>query len=153
VGLFFFPVTTQGCTHLHYSVYKKSGIEAEENLYSPISTVVCEHEAITILWNQDVLASRSVIIIKRKTDKVCLLINVAIPSDRNVKQKEAEKKLKYKNLSTEIQRLWNMKCFVIPAIVRATEIVTKGLRNLRKQHQENIQSILYKQHLYYGHRT
>jgi hypothetical protein len=33
------------------------------------------------------------------------LIGVAIPSDKNVIQKEAEKKLKYKNLSTEIQRI------------------------------------------------
>jgi hypothetical protein len=30
-------------------------------------------------------------------------VSVALPSVRNVKQKEAEKKLKYKNLSTAIQ--------------------------------------------------
>jgi hypothetical protein len=50
----------------------------------------------------------------------CLLIDVAIPSDKNVIQKEAENKLKYKNLSIEIQRMWNMKCFVIPVIIGAT---------------------------------
>jgi hypothetical protein len=32
----------------------------------------------------------------------CLLIDVAISSDRNVIQKESEKKLKYRNLSIEI---------------------------------------------------
>jgi hypothetical protein len=37
------------------------------------------------------------------------LIDVAIPSDKNVIQKEAEKKLKYKNLSREIQTRWNIK--------------------------------------------
>jgi hypothetical protein len=37
-------------------------------------------------------------------NKTCLLIDVAIPSDKNVIQKEAENKLKYKNLSIEIQR-------------------------------------------------
>jgi hypothetical protein len=36
-------------------------------------------------------------------DKICLPIDVAIPSDRDVIQKESEKKLKYKNLSIEIQ--------------------------------------------------
>jgi hypothetical protein len=36
-------------------------------------------------------------------DRTCLLIDVAIPSDRNVIQREAEKKLKYKNLCIEIQ--------------------------------------------------
>jgi len=35
---------------------------------------------------------------------------VAIPTDRNVVQKEAEKKLKYKSLCIEIQRMWNLKC-------------------------------------------
>jgi hypothetical protein len=45
------------------------------------------------------------------------LIDVAIPSDKRVIQKEAEKKLEYKNLSIEIQRMWNMKCFGIPVII------------------------------------
>jgi hypothetical protein len=63
---------------------------------------------------------------------------VAIPSDRNVIQKESEKKLKYKNVSIEIQRMWNMKCFVIPVIIGATGIVTKGLKNIWEQYQENI---------------
>jgi hypothetical protein len=56
------------------------------------------------------------------------LIDVAIPSDRNVIQKEAENKLKYKNLSIEIQRMWNMKCFVIPVIIVARGIVIKSLK-------------------------
>jgi hypothetical protein len=72
-------------------------------------------------------------------DKICLLIDVAIPSDRNVIQKESENKLKYKHLSIEIQRMWNMKCFVIPVIIGATGIVTKGLKNIWIQYQESIQ--------------
>jgi hypothetical protein len=55
------------------------------------------------------------------------LIDVAIPLARNVIQK-SEKKLKYKNLSIQNQRMWNMKCFVIPVIIGATGIVTKGLK-------------------------
>jgi hypothetical protein len=63
-------------------------------------------------------------------DRICLPIDVAIPSDRNVIQKASEKKLKYKNLSIEIQRMWNMKYFVIPVIIEATGIVTIGLKNI-----------------------
>jgi hypothetical protein len=48
------------------------------------------------------LVNRPDIIIKNKKDKTCLLIDVAIPSDKNVIQKKAEKKLKYKILSIEI---------------------------------------------------
>jgi hypothetical protein len=74
------------------------------------------------------LANRPDIIIKNKKDKTCLLIDVAIPSEKNVIQKEAEKELKYKNLSIEIQRMRNMKCFVIPVITGATGIVSKSLQ-------------------------
>jgi hypothetical protein len=54
------------------------------------------------------LANRPDIIIKNKKDKTYLLIDVAILSDKNVIQKESEKKLKCKYLSIEIQRMWNM---------------------------------------------
>jgi hypothetical protein len=92
------------CTHLHYSICKTLGIETTENWYSHIPKPVCQHEDITILWNQgiqtdrEVLKNRPDVLIKNMKDKICLLIGVAIPSDRNVTQKESEKKLKYKNL-------------------------------------------------------
>ena len=50
------------------------------------------------------------ITIKHKREKTCTLIDVAVPADRNVVQKEAEKKLKYKSLCIEIQRMCNMNC-------------------------------------------
>jgi hypothetical protein len=53
---------------------------------------------------------------------------VAIPADRNVVQKETEKELKYYRLSIEIQRMWNLKCTIIPVIIGATGIVTESLR-------------------------
>ena len=37
------------------------------------------------------------------------MIDVAIPADRNVVQKESEKKLKYTSLCIEIKRIWNLK--------------------------------------------
>jgi hypothetical protein len=121
-------------THLHYSICKILGIETTENWYSHIPKPVCQNEDITVLWNQgiqtyrEVLANRPDIIIKNKKDKICLLIDVVIPSDRNVIKKKSEKKLKYKNLSIEIQQMWNMKCFVIPVSIVATRIVTNGLK-------------------------
>jgi hypothetical protein len=95
---------------------------------------VYEEGDVTVLWNQavhtdrEVTANRPDIIIKNKKQKKCTLIDVAIPADRNVVQKEAEKRLKHKILCIEIQRMWNLKCTIIPVIIGATGIVTRSLR-------------------------
>ncbi|PNF14807.1 hypothetical protein B7P43_G07021 [Cryptotermes secundus] len=49
---------------------------------------------------------------------------------QNTKEKWEKRRMhgQYKNLSIEIQRMWNMKCFVIPVIIGATGTVTRGLR-------------------------
>jgi hypothetical protein len=46
--------------------------------------------------DREVLESRPDIIIINKKDRTCLLNDVAMPSDRNVIRKEAEKKMKHK---------------------------------------------------------
>ena len=48
-----------------------------------------------------------------------MLVDVAISGDRNVKKK-AEKILKYKNLTIEIQRMRNAKTNLIPVIIYLT---------------------------------
>ena len=49
-------------------------------------------------------------IINRGNEKgTCMLIDDAISGHRNVIKKEAEKILKYKNFTMEIQRMWNVK--------------------------------------------
>ena len=95
----------------------------------------------------------TIIIIINKKEKTCTLIDVAIPADRNVVQKEAEKKLKYKSLCIEIQRMWNLKCTIVPVIIEATGIVTRSLK-------KNLETIPgkhsidhYKRQLYLEHHT
>jgi hypothetical protein len=57
-----------------------------------------------------------------------MLIDVAISGDRNVIKKEAEKILKYKDLTIEIERMWNVKIKVIPVIIGATGTISKSFR-------------------------
>jgi len=72
---------------------------------------VFEERDVIVLWNQavyterEVTANRPDIIIKKRKEKRCTLVDVAIPADRNVVQKEAEKKLKYKSFCVEVQRM------------------------------------------------
>jgi hypothetical protein len=64
--------------------------------------------------------NKSDIVIRDYEKGTCMSIDVAIPGDRNVIQKEAKKILKYKDLTIEIQRMWNVKTRVIPVIIGAT---------------------------------
>jgi hypothetical protein len=122
--------------HLHYSICKALGIKMTDKWYTHTPKPVCEHEDVTVLWNQgvprdcvtdrEVTANKPDIIIKNKKEKTCILIDVAVPADRNVTQKEAENKLKYMSLCIEIQQMWNMKCMILPVVAGATRIVRRG---------------------------
>ena len=116
---------SSNCTH---NLYNNNNNNNNNNNTKP----VCGKGDVTVLWNQavhtdrEVTANRPDIIIKNKKEKTCTLIDVAIPADRNLEEKEAEKKLKYKSLCIEIQRMWNLKCTIIPVIIGATGIVTRS---------------------------
>jgi len=86
------------------------------------------------LWNQQVQTDKTIpnnkpdIIIRDNGKGTCVLIDVAISGDRNVNKKEAEKILKYKNITIEIQRMWNVKTKMIPVIIGATGTISESFR-------------------------
>jgi hypothetical protein len=102
--------------------------------YVPKSVVTNGGGKVTILWNQQVQTGRTIasnkpdIIIRDNEKGTCMSIDVTVPGDRNVIIKEAEKILKYKDLTIEIQRMWNVKTRVIPVIIAATGTVSKSFR-------------------------
>ena len=61
-------------------------------------------------------------------------IDFAIPGDRNVIKKEAEKILKYKDLITQNWRMWNVNAKLIPVLTGARGTILKSLR----QYSSNI---------------
>jgi hypothetical protein len=100
----------------------------------PKSVETTQGGKVTILWNQQVKTDRTIpsnkpdIIIRDNEKETCMLIDVAISGDRNVIKKEAEKILKYKVLTIEIQSMWNVKTRVIPVIIGATGNISKSSR-------------------------
>ena len=67
------------------------------------------------------------IIIRDNRKGTCLFIDVAISGDRHVIKKGAEKIIKYKHLTTEIQRTWNVK-INIPVIMGENGTISKSFR-------------------------
>jgi len=57
-----------------------------------------------------------------------MMIIIIITEDRNVIKKEAKKIIKYKDLTIEIQCMWNLKTKVIPVITGVTGTNSKSFR-------------------------
>jgi hypothetical protein len=120
--------------------------------YTHVPKPVYEEGNVTVLWyhavhtDRGVTANRPDVIIKNKKEKTCTLIDAPIPADRNVVQKEVENKLKYKSLCTEIQRIWNVQCVIVPLVSGATGTVTKGLK-------KNLEAVVEKHSIYSVQKT
>jgi hypothetical protein len=64
---------------------------------------------VAVSWNQPVDSNKPDIINRDNKQGTCMSVDVAIGGDRNVIKREAEKILKYKELTAEIQRMWSVK--------------------------------------------
>jgi hypothetical protein len=114
---------------LHFNICKERGVQLDKkHWYEHVrkSVETSQGGKVTILWNQQVQTDRTIpnnrpdIIIRENEKGTCMLMDVGISGDRNVIKKEAEKILKYKDLTTEIQRMWKVKTSVIPVIIEVT---------------------------------
>jgi len=122
------------CAQLHFNIRKETGVQLDKKHWYehvPKSVETSEGGKVTILWNQQVQTDRTIpnnkpgITIRDNEKGTCMLIDVAISGDRNVIKKQAEKILKYKDLTIEIQRMWNIKTKVIPVIIGAIGTISK----------------------------
>jgi len=116
------------CAQLHFNICKETGVQMDKKHWYehvPKSVQTSQGGKVTILWNQQMQTDRTIpnnkpdIIIRDNEKGTCMLIDVAISGDRNVIKKEAEKILKYKDLTTEVQHVWNVKTKVITIIIVA----------------------------------
>ena len=125
--------------YIHWKICKEFNIPVTDQWYKHTPADVVENESTTVLWDfsihtdREIRANRPDIIVKDKTNKVCLLIDVAVPSDSNVSIKEFEKKSKYKDLEIEIQRMWKTKTKVIPVVIGALGVMSKDFEGYVKE--------------------
>jgi len=156
------------CAQLHFNICKEIEVKLDnKHLYdhAPKSAETSHEVKVTILRNQQVRTDRTLpnnkpdVTIRENKKGPRMLKAVAIPGDRNVIKKEAEKILKYKDLALEIQRIWNVKVKVIPVIIGATGTISKSLRRYLsnivgkyeiKGPQKKKKNLHWALHTYYG---
>ena len=115
-------------------IIKSLGTETTDKWYTHVPKPVYEEGGVTVLWNQavhtdrEVTANRPDIIIKNKKRENMHTDRCGNTRGQKCRAKGNGEKFKYKSLGIEIQRMWNMKCTIIPVIIGATRIVTRSLR-------------------------
>ncbi|CAH3194474.1 unnamed protein product, partial [Porites evermanni] len=132
--------------YLHWSICKDHDIEITDKWYEhePETVIHNKDNNITIMWDMPVNTDRTIttnrpdIIVKDSVNSTCKLIDMTVPSDRNIALKETEKKCKYKDLELEIQRMWHMKTVVIPVVVRALGTIKTDMENYTNKIPGNI---------------
>ena len=100
---------------VHCDFCKKNGLEHTEKWYEHIPEGVVENEEVKVLWDINVQcdnvieARRPDIIVINKKERKGIIIDIAVPADVRVGEKEREKVEKYQDLKREIGRLWKLK--------------------------------------------
>ena len=82
---------------------------------------------VSVITDRTVLANRPDVVLHDKTEKTCLLIDVAIPDDSDGNTKETEKLSKYEDQEAEVSRMCKVKTKTVPVIIGALGTINKGL--------------------------
>ena len=68
-----------------------------------------------------------------KKERSCKIIDVAVPGDSRIAEKEKDKIEKYQELGKELQKIWNVKVKIIPLVVGSLGAIPKQFGNRLKQ--------------------
>ena len=124
---------------LHWSLCQKYEISRSEKWYEHQPEAVAENEHIKLMWDFDIRTDRVIrahrpdITMINKINGKVFLIDVAIPWDTRVNEKEREKVDKYHDLKLELERLWEMPVEIVPIILGALGTIPSSLKkNLKK---------------------
>lgn len=120
--------------YLHWKMCNHFSIKTQSDWYKHHPEPVTEGKDVTILWDfpiqtdRTIQANRPDIVIKDRKNKQCFLIDMSVPSDRNVAAKTFEKLSKYKDLEIEVEKMWHLKTCTIPVVVGALGLIKKGAK-------------------------
>ena len=126
--------------YIHLQLCGKCGLERANNWYEQKPEGVVESENFKILWDFTIQCDRRVearrpdIVFVDKKQREVVIIDVAIPGDDRVKDKELEKVGKYQLLKDEIAKVWQMrKVIVVPVVIGALGAVSVNFKEYMRR--------------------
>ena len=117
--------------YVHWQLCKEGGFERADKWYEQKPEAVIENENFKLLWDFTIQCDRVIearrpdIVLVDKRSKEVKIIDIAVPGDSRVKEKELEKIEKYQMLREEIRCIWQVnKVTVIPVVVGALGVMS-----------------------------
>ena len=93
---------------VHWKLSEKYPLERSEMLYEHTPEIVVENERNKILWDvsiqcDHVIEARRPNVVIINKDKNCFIVDIAIPGDSRLSEKECEKVKKYQDLKKNLK--------------------------------------------------
>ena len=121
---------------LHWNLCKKYNIPAADKWWEHKVENVTQKDDVKILWDYKIQADKHLVHNTVSTSDITVvekkqvwLINVAIPGDSRIQQKEVEKITKYQDLKIEVERLWQKNAAVVTVVNGALKAIPKDLEH------------------------
>ena len=113
------------CLNIHWALCKKYNFACPENWYEHVPERVLENDDVKILWDFSLKLNRQLehyrpdIVVFKKNNRACLIVDVAIPGDHRIEKNEIGEMLAYADLKLELSRMWNCESTVVRIIIGA----------------------------------
>ena len=124
---------------VHGKLPRKCNFETGDKWYEHEPESVLGTEDYKILWDFSIQtdhvieARRPDLVVVDKKEKICEIIDFAVPGDSRIEEKEKDKIEKYQNLGRELQKIWNVKVKIIPLVVGSLGAIPRQFGNRLKQ--------------------
>ena len=125
--------------YVRWCLYEKYRLDRTNKWYDHNPEGVVENVDCKILWDAMIQCKKKIearkpdIVLVDKKNKEVKIIDVAIPGDVRVCEKELEKTDKYKPLKDEIARLWKMRMVtVIPIVAGTLRVITRSEKYVKE---------------------
>ena len=116
---------------LHWNLCKKYHLPAANKWWEHKIEKVLQNNEAKILWDFKIQTDKhlahnipDITVVEKKQ---VWLVDVAIPGDSRIQQKEVEKITKYQDLKIEVERLWERKATVVPVVIGALGAIPRDL--------------------------
>ena len=119
---------------IHWELLRLDELDRADKWFEHQPSSVLGTDRSKVLWDFSMQCDHIIeatipdVVIVEKEEEVYKIIDIAMPGDNRVAEKEREKVGKYQGLKREIVRIWSMrKVEVIPVVVRALGTIPKRL--------------------------